>query len=125
MVNFSLQFSSFLERDDEYPDLKCGKPAIKRYIRLIGSTNYYSKVVVVEPDMDPSLDIRRELPPNLLTEGRKVTPSLKIKILGALARCSLSPDSEIRIYQLFHLVKFFGWRYDYKSRRWIRDWNRL
>lgn len=121
MVNFSVQFSSLLEKDDEYPDLEYGKPAIKRYVRLIRSTNYCSKVV----DVESGIDISRELPPNLLTEGRKVTPLIKIKILGALARCSLPSNFEIRIYQLFHLVKSFGWRYDYKSRRWIRDWNRL
>lgn len=118
MVNFSFQFSSFLERDDEYPDLRCGEPAINRYVQLIRSADYYSKVVDVETDIDPSL---RELPPNLLTEGRKITPLIKIKILGALARCSLPSNFEIRVYQLLHLVKFLGWRYDDKSRRWIED----
>lgn len=127
MANFPPRCPSFFERDSEYPDLECGKLAAKRYVRLIHSADYHSKPYLDVDDVDRDIGIkcdRREdvpLPVNLLTEGRNLTPALKVKILGALAICPLPSTFQLRIYQLFHLVKFLGWQYKYKSNCWEQD----
>lgn len=117
---------SFIEEDLEYPDLDCGQFVARRYLRLIYSADYYSKPFIYEdpPDDGPrqstiSSNLLTEgIPSNLLTEGKRLTPAMKTKIFGALALCPLPSSFEIRVYQLFHLVKLFGWRYNYKFCRW-------
>jgi hypothetical protein len=107
---------SFFEEDPEYPDLDCGEFVAKRYLRLVDSADYCSR-----SDRGNRQDFGDKiayLPPNLLTEGRVMTSALKVKITGALAVCPLPSNFEIRIYQLFHLVKLFGWRYNYKFNCW-------
>lgn len=107
---------SFSEEDPEYPDLNCGEFMPRRYLRLIDSADYRSKPFIYEdqPDAD---DEDAPFPPGLLTEGKRLTPFMRIKISGALALCPLPSNFEIRTYRLFHLVKLFGWRYNCKSRR--------
>lgn len=108
-------YPRFFERDLDHQDLDSGELATKRYLRLINSADY-------RPNPLNSVHGDRaseDLPPNLLTEGRRLTPSLKLKILGALKICLLPSSCQpIRVYQLFHLAKFFGWRYNYKLNRW-------
>lgn len=109
-------YPRFFERDPDHQDLGCGELATRRYLRLVNSADYRPN-----PLMSVSGDRRSEdlpLPPNLLTEGRRLTPGIKLKILGALKICSLPSSCQIRVYQLFHLTKFFGWRYNYKLNRW-------
>lgn len=72
----------------------------------------------MDAELDAESDHKSALPHNLSTEGRRLTPALKVKILGALAICPLPSTFEIRVYQLFHLIKLFGYRYNYKSKRW-------
>ncbi|TAG43607.1 MAG: hypothetical protein EAZ33_12235 [Oscillatoriales cyanobacterium] len=107
----------FFDDDSEYLDLGSGELAAKRYLRLICSADYRSNPLnCVRGDRRTSEDL--SLPPNLLTEGRRLTPALKLKIRGALAVCPLHSTFRIRVYQLFRLVQFFGWRYNYKSNCW-------
>jgi hypothetical protein len=111
----------FFEEDPEYPDFNCGEFAAKRYLRLIDSADYCSR-----SDRNNRQDSGGNiapLPPNLLTEGRVMTSALRAKIAGALVICPLPSSLELRTYQLFHLVKFFGWRYNYKFNYWEQDWN--
>lgn len=104
----------FFDKDSQYPDLG-GEFAAKRYLQLINSADYRpNPLMSVQGDRSEDLP----LPPNLLTEGRRLTPGIKLKILGALKICSLPSSCPIRVYQLFHLTKFFGWRYNYKLNRW-------
>lgn len=107
----------FSEEDPEYPDLDCGEFIPRRYLRLIDSTDYRSKPFIYESPPDADFNDAR-FPSSLLTDGRKLTPYLTTKISGALALCSLPSTFQIRVYQLFHLVKLFGWRYNCKFRRW-------
>lgn len=123
MAVFPSQCPSFFERDREYPDLCYRKRAAKRYIRLIYSADYRLKLCLDVDDVDRDVRIECDrkdviLPASLLTEGRRLTPALKIKILGALTLCPLPSTFQLRVYQLFHLVKLFGWRYNYKSNHW-------
>lgn len=107
----------FFDDDSEYPDLGCGELAAKRYLRLIRSADYRpNPLMSVQGDRRTSEDL--SLPRNLLTEGRRLTPALKLKIRGALAIAPLPSTFQIRVYQLFRLVQFFGWRYNYKSNCW-------
>lgn len=58
----------------------------------------------------------RPLPANLLVIGRRLTPTLRIKIFRAL---DIYPTKyQIRIYQLFSEVKALGYQYNYKSKNW-------
>lgn len=118
---------SLFEEDPEYPDLNCGEFVARRYLRSIYSADYYSKPFIYE---DPPADVIGDVivadplfPPNLLTEGKRLTQAMKIKISGALALCPLPSNFEVRTYQLFHLVKLFGWRYNYKLSCWEQDRN--
>lgn len=110
-------YPSFFESDPDYPDLGGGELAAERYLQLINSADYRQNPLIYHRGGQASEDL--ELPPNLLTEGRRLTSALKLKIRGALAICPLPSTFQIRIYQLFHLAKFFGYRYDYKSNCWI------
>ncbi len=124
MAVFPPQCASFFERDSEYPDLECRELAAERYLRLIHSADYRFNCWLDVDDVDRKAEPVREdvaLPVNLLTEGRILTPALKIKILGALAICPLPSTFQLRIYQLFHLAKFWGWRYNYKSNCWEQN----
>ena len=108
------------DSDGEYPDMECGKLVAKRYLRLTDSTDYRSKTFMDEDETCESRAIADEdlpLPHNLLLEGRRLTPALRRKIWGALAICS-SPTIPTRVYQLFHLMKFLGYRYNYKFNIW-------
>lgn len=113
---------SFLEEDPEYPDLNCEGFVVRRYLRLIDSADYRSKPFIYQDPSNAGF-YDAPFPPNLLTEGRKLTPYLRIKISGALALCPLPSTFEVRVYQLFHLMKLFGWRYNYKLNCWEQDWN--
>ncbi|MCC3473289.1 MAG: hypothetical protein JGK38_23835 [Microcoleus sp. PH2017_15_JOR_U_A] len=110
---------SFFEGDDEYPDLGCRELAVDRYLRLIYSADYRSKPFVDDdPDREglPSPTNNLPLPPNVITIGRRVTPALRVKILGAL---DLYPTKgQIRIYQLFAEIKACGFKYDHKHSIW-------
>ena len=111
--------SSLFDSDDEYPDMECGKLATKRYLRLIDSTDYRSKSLIDEENAGECRAIAHEdssLPHNLLLEGRRFTSAIKHKIWGALAICPVT--TPIRVYELFHLIKFLGYRYNYKSNIW-------
>ena len=80
--------SSLFDSDGEYPDIECGKLVVKRYLRLIDSTDYRSKSFLDEEDAGESRAIADEdlpLPHNLLLEGRRLTPALRRKIWGDLA----------------------------------------
>ena len=114
--------SHLFDSDAEYPDIECGKLVVKRYMRLIDSTDYRSKSFLDEEDAGESRAIAHEdlpLPHNLLLEGRRLTRIIRRKIWGALAICPVT--APIRIYQLFHLMKFSGYRYNYKSNIWRID----
>jgi len=106
---------SLFEEDDEYPDLECRKPVVKRYLRLISSADYRSESFIDDAECDREVSA---LPHNLLTEGRRMTPALNLKILGALVICRVPSNFELRTFQLFHMTKLFGYRYNYKSHRW-------
>ncbi|TAE54387.1 MAG: hypothetical protein EAZ88_09400 [Oscillatoriales cyanobacterium] len=106
----------FFDDDSEYLDLGSGELAAKRYLRLICSADYRSNPLNCVRGDRVSEDL--PLPHNLLAEGRRLTPALKLKIRGALAVCPLPSTSQIRVYQLFHLARFWGWRYNYKLNRW-------
>lgn len=126
MADFPPLCASFFERDSEYPDLECRELAAKRYVRLIHSADYHSKPYLDVDDVDRDIGIKCDhkdvaLPASLLTEGRKLTPALKVKILGALAICPLPSTFQIRVYQLFRLAEFWGWRYNYKSNCWEQN----
>lgn len=112
----SPNYPRFFESDPDYQDLGRGKLATKRYLRLINSADYRPVPLMIAQGDWVSEDL--PLPRNLLTEGRRLTPALKLKIRGALAIYSLPSTSQIRVYQLFRLVQFFGWRYNYKSNCW-------
>lgn len=110
---------SFFERDDEYPDLKCRKLAAKRYLRLIYSADYRSNPFMDDdPDQEglPSPTNSLPLPTNVVTIGRRVPPTLRVKILRALE--VFPTKGQIRVYQLFHQVKSCGFRYDRKNNIW-------
>ena len=114
--------SSLFDSDDEYPDMECGKLTTKRYLRLIDSTDYRSKSLIDEEGAGESRAIAHEdspLPHNLLLEGRRLTRIIRRKIWGALAIYPVT--APIRIYQLFHFVKFLGYRYNYKTNIWRID----
>lgn len=124
MEDFLPQCASFFERDSEYPDLECRELAAKRYLRLIHSADYRFNCWLDVDDVDRKAEPVREdvaLPADLLTEGRRLTPALKVKILGAVAICPLPSTFQLRVYQLFRLVKLFGWRYNYKSNHWEQN----
>ncbi|MCC3455774.1 MULTISPECIES: hypothetical protein [unclassified Microcoleus] len=109
----------FFDDDSEYLDLGSGELAAKRYLRLICSADYRSKPFVDDdPDREglASPTNNLPLPPNVITIGRRVTPALRVKILGAL---DLYPTkSQIRIYQLFAEIKACGFKYDHKHSIW-------
>lgn len=98
----------FFDDDSEYPDLGCGELAAKRYLGLIRSADYRSQAFLDAGD--------QSLPTNLLTTGKRLTSSLRIKIFGALDK--YPTRYEIRIYQLFAEVKLLGYRYNYKQKIW-------
>lgn len=111
--------SSLFDSDGEYPDMECGELATKRYLRLTDSTDYRSKSFPDEEDAGECRAIAHEdlpLPHNLLSDGRRLTRIIRRKIWGALAICHVT--APIRVYQLFHLMKFLGYRYNYKSNIW-------
>ncbi|MCC3405193.1 MAG: hypothetical protein JGK17_06275 [Microcoleus sp. PH2017_10_PVI_O_A] len=110
---------SFFDDDSEYPDLSCGELAVKQYLRLICSADYRSKPFM-DDDLDreglPSPTNNLPLPTNVVTIGRRVTPTLRIKIIRALE--VFPTKSQIRVYQLFSEVKACGFRYDCKQNVW-------
>lgn len=109
----------FFKKDDEYPDLDSRKLAAKRYLRLIYSVDYRDKPFMDDdPDREglPSPTNNLPLPTNVVTIGRRITPSLRIKILRALD--VFPTKGQIRVYQLFHDVKACGFRYDHKKNIW-------
>ncbi|MEZ2250227.1 hypothetical protein [Microcoleus sp.] len=109
--------ASFFEADSEYADLECGQLAAKRYLRLICSADYWSKLGGNDPDGEPSRSANNVLlPTNVLTIGRRITPALRIKILRALE--VFPTKSDVRVYELFFEVKFRGFVYDYKRKVW-------
>ncbi|MEG4807918.1 hypothetical protein QUA82_09840 [Microcoleus sp. F8-D3] len=113
------QCPSFFESDPEYPDLDSRNLAAKRYLRLIYSADYRSTPFMDDdPDREglPSPTNNLPLPTNVVTIGRRVTPSLRIKILRALE--VFPTKGQIRVYQLFAEVKFLGYRYDIKKKNW-------
>lgn len=76
----------FFESDPDHQDLGSGELATKRYLRLINSADYRPN-----PLMSVSGDRASEdLPPNLLTEGRRLTPA------NNSFSSSISPRSETR-----------------------------
>ncbi|MEG4329879.1 hypothetical protein [Microcoleus sp. herbarium5] len=119
MADFPPRCPDFFESDDEYPDLQCRELGAKRYLRLIYSADYRSKPFVDDdPDREglPSPTNNLPLPTNVVTIGRRVTPSLRVKILRALE--VFPTKGQIRVYQLFSDVKFCGFRYDSKRKIW-------
>jgi hypothetical protein len=113
VVDLPFQCAFFVE-DSEYSDLDCGELAAKQYLRLINSADYRSS----NPSVDDCKVESLPLPSNLLTEGRRLTPALKVKINRALLVSPLPSTFQIRVYQLFHMAKFLGYRYNYKLKDW-------
>ncbi len=117
MYVISPRCASFFEADSEYPDLECGQLAAKRYLRLICSVHYHSKLGGSDPDLEGSPSANNVLlPTNVLTIGRRITPALRIKILRALE--VFPTKSDVRVYELFFEVKSRGFVYDYKRKVW-------
>jgi hypothetical protein len=112
-------YPRFFEGDSEYPDLDGGELAVERYLQLINSADY-RPVPFISVQGDRTSE-NLPLPHNLLTDGRRLTPAIKLKIWGALAICPLPSTFRIRVYQLFRLAQFFGWRYNYRLNRWERQ----
>lgn len=115
---------SFFEPDTEYPDLDCRELAVKRYLRLINSTEYLTRPCVdaSEDNKEPGQNLR--LPDNVVTIGRRMTPYLRIKIQRAL---EIYPTKRlVGVHQLFIDLKHLGFRYDYKNQLWEfgQEWNK-
>lgn len=122
---FAIRHPSFFHSDPEYPDLDCRELAAERYLRLLNSADYRkNRFIDDDPDREgvPLPSNNLPLPHNVITIGRRITPSLRIKIFGALEIVQsselFSSQAQFRVYELFFQVKKLGFRYDYKHNMW-------
>jgi hypothetical protein len=118
---------SWFEDDPEYDSDFDRELTIKRYLRLINSSTYYEEPAIEPVDLPrgrpPKQGSKPEdvpLPPYLIVTGRRIVPSLKKKVLGAIALHShcLGTSQKIDIHTLFYETKLFGYRYNYKTQKW-------
>jgi hypothetical protein len=123
-------FDNWFELDPEYDsDFNFDRQlTFKRYLKLVNSPAYrleptIESVGLLTKDCSSRLsEIKNApLPKNLDITGRKITPTLKIKILGALPIHShffgdLTGAISVRI--LFYETKLCGFYYNYRSQKW-------
>jgi hypothetical protein len=119
---------SWFEPDPEYDFDFDRQLTVKRYLRLVNSSAYYSEPTIELPDLlatgcrSKSSELKNApLPAYLDATGRKIGLALKIKIFGALPIHSHyfgELVGTISVRTLFYETKMCGFYYNYQLQKW-------